>query len=282
VPGKSTRTVYEHLLLDARRLLSAQGVVAVVVVAPLAPLLGEILEAAGVSVEVMHDERSAGHAVFHYRFAAQPDVGTSPRTGFERGIYERASGSFEHRGTRYSLQAMHGLPEFDTLSFHTGLALDVVQRLGSAALGRVTVWNPGQGHVPAYLARRAPGAQLRLVDPDLLALRASRLNATTNGIEPARVELHHTVLDAPDGPDADLVVDLLRPKEPAAALTGRVEAVVAGLRPGAVLVVAGRSTSVTRYLTALEEQRAPMVVTYRHRTQGCMVTELRKEPPPPG
>jgi 16S rRNA G1207 methylase RsmC len=280
VPGKGTRALYEHLLLDAGSRLAEGGLVAIVVVAPLEALLAEILASAGPTVEVAHHERGAGYAVFHYRMPRPPADGPVPG-GFDRRVYQRDSTTFEDAGVSYRLDTAHGLPEFDTLSFHTGLALDAIRALVPAELRRVTVWNPGQGHVPAYLARRAPQLQLRLLDRDLLALRVSRANATANGLEAGHVELGHTVLEVPQGAPDDLVVDLLRAKEPPAAVRERAARVVAGLAPDARLVVAGRSTSVTRYVSVLEQASTATVVR-RHRSQGCMVTELRKKPTPPG
>jgi 16S rRNA (guanine1207-N2)-methyltransferase len=275
VPAKAGAPVIERLLLDAQGLLAPGGLVAVVVVAPLAAAVAAVLERPG--IEVTFRRATASYAVFHYRFAGP---GRPARRAPDRAatleLYERQRVVLDRDGTRLSLRTAWGLPEFDSLGFATELAADALARLGGRPPGTALVLNPGQGHLPALLwAARAPAA-IRLVDRDLLALRFSEANLVANGCPPERVATRHRAgLARAELQDAELVVAVLRPKEPPAAAAATLRTVLDGLPRGGRVVLAASSTAVTRGLAALGGAGAAFATVDRRRHKGFSAVVLR-------
>jgi 16S rRNA (guanine1207-N2)-methyltransferase len=275
IPAKAGAPVIERLLLDARGLLAPGGLVAAVVVAALAAEVAAVLERPG--IEVGFRRATASYSVFHYRFTgAGGPAGPAPAPVEGLQAYERRRVSVDLGGHRLRLRTAWGLPEFDSVGFATELAADALARLGGRRPGTAVVLNPGQGHLPALLwTALAPGA-VRLVDRDLLALRVSEANLVANGCPPERVATRHRAgVDAPELGDADLVVAVLRPKEPPAPAAATVRAVLAGLPTGGRVVLAGGSTAVTRGLAALAEAGPPFATLDRRRRRGFSAVVLR-------
>lgn len=249
IPAKSGERAIEHFLTDAQWRLAPGGKVAVVAVSSLEPLVSSFLDRAEVEVELRRGTRA--YAAFHYRYKERGEQ--PPAGGFERGIYQRGRLSFSLDGVSYGLTVAHDLPEFDNLSFSTEL---VAQILGGAThsffQGAVLFRNPGQGHLPVLLSMTLEPKRIYLVDRDLLALRVSETNLLQAGFSSERIEGLHSV-DLSVAPlEVDLVVDLLRPKEPSAAVLARLHEASGGLGSGATLVLSGPSTGVTRAIGHLD------------------------------
>jgi 16S rRNA (guanine1207-N2)-methyltransferase len=275
IPAKGGPPVIERLLLDAQGLLAPGGLVAVVVVAPLAAAVAAVLERPG--IEVGFRRATASYAVFHYRFTG-PDrpARRVPDRAATLEVYQRQRVTLDRDGTRLSLRTAWGLPEFDSLGFATELAADAVARLGGRPPGTALVLNPGQGHLPVLLwAASAPGA-IRLVDRDLLALRFSEANLVANGCPTERVATRHRAgLDRAEVQDADLVVAVLRPKEPPAVAAAALRTVLDGLPRGGRVVLGASSTAVTRCLAALGSAGPPFATLDRRRRKGFSAVVLR-------
>jgi 16S rRNA (guanine1207-N2)-methyltransferase len=275
VPAKAGAPVIERLLLDAQGLLAPGGLVAVVVVAPLAAAVAAVLERPG--IEVTFRRATASYAVFHYRFAGP---GRPARRATDRAatleLYERQRVTLDRDGARLTLRTAWGLPEFDSLGFATELAAAALARLGGRPPGTALVLNPGQGHLPALLwAARTPG-MIRLVDRDLLALRVSEANLVANGCPPERVATRHRAgLDRAELQDAELVVAVLRPKEPPGAAAATLGTILDGLPRGGRVVLSASSTAVTRGLAALAEAGLAFATVDRRRRKGFSAVVLR-------
>jgi 16S rRNA (guanine1207-N2)-methyltransferase len=279
IPAKAGPPVVEELLLGGAGLLAPDGLVAVVVIAPLRAGVAAVLEGAA-EVEVVFRRATASYAVFHYRFRgrpapAAPGRGAGPEAGL--GVYERQRLTVAHGGVRVRLRTAWGLPEFDSLGFTTRLVADAVLGLGGRPPRTTLVLHPGQGHLPCLLwAARRP-ERLRLVDRDLLALRCSRANLVANGCEAERVTTGHRVdPDPADLGDADLVVAMLRPKEPPEVTAATVRRLVAEAPRAARVVLGGGSTAVTRALAALEAARLPFRTLDRKRSKGSSAVVLER------
>src|SRR5262245_63994265 len=67
IPAKAGAPVIEHLLLDARNHIAPDGLIAVVVIAPIAAEVEAVLRG-DAGVEVMFERRAPGYVAFHYRF----------------------------------------------------------------------------------------------------------------------------------------------------------------------------------------------------------------------
>ena len=274
IPAKAGAPVIQRLLLDAQGLLAPGGLVAVVVVASLAAAVAAVLERPG--IEVTLRRATASYAVFHYRFAGPTrPARPAPDRAASLEVYERQRVTLDRDGTRLSLRTAWGLPEFDSLGFATELAADAVARLGGGLPGTALVLNPGQGHLPALLwAARAPGA-IRLVDRDLLALRFSEANLVANGCPPERVTTRHRAgIGRAELQDAELVVAVLRPKEPPGAAAATLRTILDGLPKGGRVVLAASSTAVTRGLAALGEAGAAFATLDRRRRKGFSAVVL--------
>ncbi|HET6812975.1 MAG TPA: methyltransferase [Actinomycetota bacterium] len=270
IPAKAGPPVIEQLLLGGAGLLAPGGLVAVVVIAPLGAGVAGALEGAP-EVEVVFRRATAGYAVFHYRFRAPP------ATPDELGVYERGRLSVTHAGVSVRLRTAWGLPEFDALGVPTRLVADALLRPGGRPPRTALVLHPGQGHLPCLLwAGRRP-AELRLVDRDLLALRFSQANLVANGCPVERVATAHRVGPDPAAlADADLVVAMLRPKEPPEATAATLRQLVAAVPRGATVVVGGGSTAVTRGLAALEAAELPFRTLDRRRSRGASAVVLER------
>lgn len=287
IPAKAGTAAIRHFLLDAAHRLRPDGLVAVVVVAPLEALVAGVLARPG--VEVVHCRSTASYAVFHYRFTGGQGLARSGRLGGPEepglGVYDRQRVPLVHGGVRLEVRTAYGLPEFDSLGYQSELAVDALLGLGGAPAGRAVVLNPGQGHVPALLWALLKPSEVHLVDRDLLALRYARANLVRNGCPPERVVTRHQVGLAGAGvAEAGVVVALLREREPPEAAAAAVRLAASELPPGGRLVVAASSTAVTRCLARLGPAGAGVAVRDRRRKKGFSVVVLERagarRPPP--
>jgi len=273
IPAKAGPPVIEQLLLGGAGLLAPGGLVAVVVIAPLRASVTAVLEGAP-EVEVVFRRATASYAVVHYRFRDRPAPAAAPDN---LGVYERGRLTVTHAGASVRLRTAWGLPEFDSLGVPTRLVADALLRPAGRPPRTALVLHPGQGHLPCLLwAGRRP-AELRLVDRDLLALRFSQANLAANGCPVERVATAHRVgTDPAAAADADLVVAMLRPKEPPEATAATLRELVAVVPRGATVVVGGGSTAVTRGLAALDAAKLPFRTLDRRRSRGASAVALER------
>jgi 16S rRNA (guanine1207-N2)-methyltransferase len=276
IPAKAGPPVIQELLLGAAGLLAPGGLVAVVVIAPLREQVSAVLEGSP-RVEVVFRRATASYAVFHYRFRGPPAAAgpADPADGLR--VYERQQASVVHGGVAVRLRTAWGLPEFDSLGFPTRLVADAVLGPGGRPPETALVLHPGQGWLPCLLWAAAPPGRLRLVDRDLLALRVSRANLLANSCPPERAEIDHRV--EPDRAwlqDAELVVAMLRPKEPPEATAATVRGLVAEVPPGARVVLGASSTAITRSLAALDAAKLPFRTVDRRRAKGSSAVVLQR------
>jgi 16S rRNA G1207 methylase RsmC len=244
IPGKAGEPVVRHLLRGAYRCLAPDGGVAVVAVRPLAPLLATTLRD-DLAIDVTFERTTADYVVAHYRFLAAPDP-PEPRDAFAAGTYTRAHPRVEAAGRSFDLTTVHGLPEFDELSFATRLLLDEVGSLASKAPRSAAVLNPGQGHAAVLLHLLASPTSMSLVGRDLLALRATTANLAGNGRSAAATTLAHTPDFPGEGVQFDIIVATIDDGDPIDA-SAEVLAQAAGtLAANAVLLIATTSTTAVR------------------------------------
>jgi 16S rRNA (guanine1207-N2)-methyltransferase len=248
IPGKAGQPAIESFLLDARHVLQPEGLMAVVVVTPLAADVIEALDRPG--IELLLREDGAEHVVFHFRFSpenAENDSGRS--SAFDRGVYDRGEMDIDYRGLRFHMQSVRGLPEFDTLSHQSELliaGLHKIKESGDPA-SQTILFNPGQGHIPTALWKECRPQSMILVDRDLLSLRASARNLLANGCAAERFTLVHQSGMAVDGIDsADLILGSLRDSEGLQANYKTVQQAAAMLAPKGQLLVAGGGTAIVR------------------------------------
>jgi SAM-dependent methyltransferase len=182
IPAKAGEPVHADLVARIARHVSPGGLACLVVIEPLAERIRSAFEAHGLLCQ--EAERTGSHVVYHARI--QGDLEPPSPSADALAPYVRKRSGFSRGGTHYELDAVYDLPEFDTLSYQTVLALETAE--DSRVLGRldrpILVWNPGQGHLPACLlqqAARGVGPRdlgtITLGSRDILQLRASARNA---------------------------------------------------------------------------------------------------------
>ena len=274
IPGKVGKPVITHLLCEAGNYLVPGGTVAVVVVSPLEESVAKILDNAP-GVEIMFRHHRSGHAVFHYRFGNKKTKNAKV-SGLESGIYRRNELTFMTGNYSYHIETAYGLPEFDTLNYKTVLLLEALNNTSLPSnIGRVSVFNPGLGHIVVTLWGMHRPHEILLIDRDLLALRYSRKNLVLNGCPPERIAINHQLGAAFDsGAGIDLFIGTLREEEGREANHLLVKSAAAGLPPSGMIIITAGSTAITRLLADIEAESSLRVATrVKRRGNGLLVLQ---------
>lgn len=294
LPAKAGAPVLRAFLRTAPLLLTENGVVAVVVVTPLAEAVRETLSAEG--MEILLEEATKGHRVFHYRggraaIGREPD---SPVIGL--APYIRARSSFSFRSVRYTIDVAYNIPDFDTLGTGVALAFETYEsakpRPGRApappaaaqtSLRRIACWNPGQGHLPVYLTHRLRGGavpvEILLCGRDLLQLEISRHNligtgaAVSKGLHLASEEL---LKESIEPRSLDLLTCSPMPI-PGVSWQGRILSTAGQLlRDGGTLLVWSTSTEMARLMQVASGGHREFVVRAGKKRNGYRAVALQK------
>lgn len=278
LPAKAGAPVLARLLAAAAEAAVPGGRVAVVVVAPLADAVRGAFSAVA---ELIHEHRGRGHTVFHGR--PRRPLATPPAAAL--AAYRRHQGDVTVAGLSFPLTTVYGLPDFDTPSHLTQLTAALLQRSAlppaAPAAGSILAWNPGQGHLPVWLARvrpaarRAPergGLRFTLVSRDALQLLAARANLIGNGVAEAALTLRHEV-GLQHGAAAAYDVALLRPDDDLSAAARR--ALPARLAPllgpaGQVVLYGGAPA-----IAPLLARRRPLTLVRESRRRALRAALLR-------
>ncbi len=263
IPGKAGEQVITALLREAASYLARGGRVALVIVAPLAALVDQLLTAP--EMELLLREERSGHAIFHYGFQ-EGHRPPPPVPAFERGLYDRDRVTIETEKLAFPMQTVRGLPEFDTLSYRTALLIEGLENV-KLTPRRALLCNPGQGHAAVALWRRFRPAALTLVDRDLLALHATRRNLEANGCPAAALESAHQVGMVPEDGTFDLIAGLLRETEGPEILAHDLRGLKQHLSREGHLLLAGSSTAITRLEKVVRTEKLLRVAS-RSRNQG--------------
>jgi precorrin-6B methylase 2 len=168
IPAKAGETVLEDFFKRSVNFITPVGRVAIVIVAPLAEFAEKTIEKFG--HELIHKEASYHYSVFHFRgkSASNPED--------DLAVYIRNSDSFYLKKTKYKLDTVYNIPDFDQPGFritHVAEILDSYQIRGTGLF-----WNPGQGHMPLYASTKSSNhfTKIILSGRDLLQIRISERN----------------------------------------------------------------------------------------------------------
>ena len=290
LPAKAGAPVLQRLVAAAAHATTPGGRIAIVVVANLAEQTRRQLAAVA---EVIHSHRGNRHTVFHARPRPATAPGATDGDPLTAALapYERHRGTVTLAGESLSLTTRYGLPDFDTPSHLTTLAAAAMHRnripapasepQGRDAHPAILVWNPGQGHLPVWLARmygvtaREGGhPRFTLVSRDALQLLATRANLRRTGVPDTALELHHRVAlpqlarrhdPALLNPDEDL------PQPARDRLFAHAEPL---LHPGGSLVVYGAAPAIAPLLA----RRRPFTMIRESRRRALRVAILRAPP----
>jgi 16S rRNA (guanine1207-N2)-methyltransferase len=273
IPGKAGETVIAYLLGEARYFLKPGGIAAMVVVSPLEDFVDKTLkDIPGVEVLLKHNR--SGHAVFHYRFNDRP---LPPYTSaLERSIYHRNNVTIHQGELEYPMRTAWGLPEFDSLSYTSGMLAEALGGMRGKEIDHAAVFNPGQGHIPVILWKLFKPAKIILVDRDLLALRYSRLNLTLNDCPSDRVDIFHRVgTNFESKEKAELVAGVLREEEGREANRLTLDYAVERLSKKGTIILASGSTAITR-LVDYVEAKGVLRIKVRERRRGYSLLVLER------
>jgi hypothetical protein len=165
--------------------------------------------------------------------------------------YIRARSQFRHAGAGYELDTAFSLPDFDTVGHGLSLQMDLLSNL--SAIGSALVWNPGQGHVPAFLVSRTSAGMtgLCLAGRDALECEISRRNVARLGCRPLEVITAASEACLPDafaGKGFDILCAAPHPVPRVPWQAALRESARALLKPGGRLCAAGTSTEIHRFL----------------------------------
>ncbi|MBN2353128.1 MAG: methyltransferase [Spirochaetales bacterium] len=233
LPAKAGPAALGSIIAGLSRYVTADGVIAIVVVDPLKALAGNALTDAG--YVTLYREGTREHTVFHARKTRtiEPDVGLDP---YLRGEMTARIGRKTVR-----LSTAFGLPEFDTLNYATRLLESVLGK--NEPRGRVLVWNPGQGYLPLLVSCSFSELdRLTLAGRDLLSLEIAEHNCLASGVDEARLDLRHAPSLFALGREYDFTI--IRPDaDPGVPWHASfLSAVASALKPEGVCVTAAKST----------------------------------------
>ncbi len=271
VPAKAGPAVLERFVRAcADSLLAPGGRLAFVIVNTLAPLadgwcassgLAPIKRVAGKGHTVFvlekaalpSDTASAGAAM-----SAAPDGAAAPSAAAASAAapaasrlvpYRRSGGARQLGRYKAKVSGYQGLPEFDTASFATGLAIEALERACAGCLVRdFLVAEPGIG-LPVLWARAALGpARIHALSRDFLALLATEANLEAQGA-PAPEYLPLAAVDIPAEPAASYDAILWNPDEIPEydEVSPAWRFMLKAAKTGAAVVIVGTATTIARF-----------------------------------
>lgn len=253
VPGKAGEPVLRMLTADVVSALANGGLIALVVVNPLAPVIRDALRG-DEHVSILLDEEHAEHTVIHAR---RDGIGTQQSDPFERGVFDRELGQFGVDDFEYDITPVVGLPEYDTYSFATQVVFDALRTV-EGEVGAMLIMRPGQGHVPLVAANRFQPRRLTMVDRDQLALRASARALVDAGLRIPSIEMvaSSDLADVPrDGPFS-LAVLMLEDQVRNEIHVARLNDLASLTESGGHIIVGGTSSVVSRFLSFAAKTKA--------------------------
>jgi len=254
LPAKAGQPVLEAFLRNIGAFLTPRGVAAIVVVAPLVPFTLSTLKALG--CRIVHSEITKKHTALHFRPGEPSSAGSLPPP--DLAPYIRGRQAFSAPEVSYEIETAWSLPDFDTLGYSLSLSFDALRV--QPVKGELLVWNPGQGHIAAYLLRRHARAisGISLASRDSLELEITRRNLQTFGREPrvagpAPSEIG--LLDILPPASVDFLVASPHPIPRVPWQTEMAEAAAVLVKPGGFLFVVTTSTEAHRFLDDLHGWR---------------------------
>lgn len=272
VPAKAGPAILERFVRAcADSLLNPGGRLAFVIVNTLAPLADGWCAASGLAL--VKRVAGKGHTVFVLEKAAlpqgaadaapcgaaapasEPAAPKAPAPSMAAPFsdrlapYRRSGGVRQLGRSKAKASGYQGLPEFDTASFATGLAIEALERACAGCLVRdFLVAEPGIG-LAALWARAVLGpARIHALSRDFLALLATGANLEAQGA-PAPEYLPLDAVELPADPDARYDAVLWNPEEIPEydEISPSWRFLSKAAKAGAAVVIVGTATTVARF-----------------------------------
>ncbi len=270
IPGKAGAPVIASLLSGPLGRLSPGGLVAVVVVSPLAEFVEQTISGTNGASIVYHAAHKEHH-VFHYHFET---VSTElpALSSMDKGVYYRDRIDVQHAGIDYTVQTAWGLPEYDSLHRATALLLDALGAAGDIP-GGIAFFNPGQGHAAVYGWKLLQPERCVLFGRDILALRTSAANLALNGCSGQSVSVVHDI-DITQVGQVGAIAGVVREDEGRDAYLDFTLKAAAVPGPGGLLIMAGSSTVIGRIADYTSGRHLGTVIS-RRKSHGCASLVIR-------
>jgi len=254
LPAKAGQPVLEAFFRTIGAFLTPRGVAAIVVVAPLVPFTLSTLKVLG--FRIVYSEATKRHTALHFRLAEPSSVGMLLAP--DLAPYIRGRQVFSAPEVIYEIETAWSLPDFDTLGYSLALSLDVLRT--QPVKGEILVWNPGQGHIAAYLLRRHARAisGVSLASRDSLELEITRRNLRTFGREPraaGSVPSEIGLLEILPRASIDFLYAAPHPIPRVPWQPEMAEAAAVLVKPGGFLFIVSTSTEAHRFLDDLHGWR---------------------------
>ncbi len=271
VPGKASEPVLRELTGDVARALADQGLAAIVVVNPLAPVIRSALQSDD-AIAIDHDAEHPEHTVIHAR---REGSGTRPSDPFGRGIFDRQPGEFGVDDFEYDIIPVLGLPEYDSYSFATQVVFDALRTV-EGDVETMLIMRPGQGHVPLVAAHRFRPERLVMIDRDLLALRSSARALVDVGVRLPGIDIVATpdLIDVPGDTPCSLAILMLEDQVRNEIHSARLDDLASLVGPGGNVLVGGTSSVVSRFLSFAAKTNA-WKIRDRVRRSGASAARLQ-------
>ena len=249
LPAKAGAPVLADALAKAANLLTPQGRVAIVIVAPLAEWARSTLDDLG--AEILWQEDSHDYRVIHYRGGMAElgtiNIGNIGLSGGFPGTYRRETMAWDSPVGPLQQLTYWGLPNFDSLDYRLQVAMDLFPT--AAWKTPSLIWEPGQGHAASALAKATQMAPT-LAGNDWLAIRAASANLEAQGF-PKSAEFGVASIGQlsalPAGSFGSAIINLhTEPKIQWTAETR--ETLNHVLQAGGQVMITGTSTDLARFL----------------------------------
>ena len=265
IPGKAGEPVIRSLIAGAQHHLNAGGTFAVVVIDSIRDAVQTFVREIGGEVTFTRSTRN--YTILHARFDGPLD---GPN-GFPAGSYDRAEVPFKVGARLQRVRTVYGLPSESGPGIAESLilsrAIEVARRGGT-----ILVLNCGQGFVPVGLAVAFSPERLVLVDPDLLALRATQRNLQDSGFPASRVLAIHGDHYPDELSRFSLIVGTPDVPSGAYEAVGGLDGLTRQLDPDGVAILVTTGTSASRML---QHTASPGFEAARSRRKGMNVLTVK-------
>jgi 16S rRNA (guanine1207-N2)-methyltransferase len=259
VPGKAGSEVLRRLTVQILDRLAVGGMLALVVVHPLARALEEVAVARP-NIEIVHELAGPEHTIFHMK-RASGDPAEEEVDAFAAGTFDREEVDVDTGLLEYRFLPVVGLPQYDGPDISTILLTDGIETVARTTTNTALCISPGQGHVPVYLRQRWPDVRITLVDRDLLALRASTrsIGEATTVFAAADIDVGNNTFD--------MVTSALPNQIRPPVMQHQLQRMIEITRAGAHVAICGGSTEVSRFI-ALARKHPELRLRNRDKRKG--------------
>lgn len=274
VPAKIGEKALHYWLTEAQWYLTPQGKVVIVVIEAIFEAVMAILTT-NENIRILFQKKWSGHIVIGYAFTQT--TGTAPQqSAFERGIFDREETQLFIDENQYPVKTTYGLPEFDSLSFPTGLLIHKLKEKGQMAQN-ILIFNNGQGHIALAVSQLLQPVSINLIDRNVQALRTTEQNLIANQIPQKQIRLFFEpgILVSEDT-RFDAVVGVLSDDEGIEVHHMYCVQAAQQLKKQGRLYISGNSTAITRVEHFIHQQKLFDVVE-RKKTRGNSTLILQKK-----